>query len=67
MFKNRFTALKAGFGTSAAVIGSAAHAAVPSNVSTALTDGLADASAVAALGLIIVVAIAVFKYMRRGV
>lgn len=42
-------------------------AAVPANVSTALSDGLTDASAVAALGLIIVVAIAVFKYMRRGV
>lgn len=44
-----------------------AFAAVPANVNTALNDGLTDASAVAALGLIIVVAIAVFKYMRRGV
>lgn len=44
-----------------------AQAAVPANVSTALTEGMTDASAVAALGLIIVVAIAVFKYMRRGV
>lgn len=51
---------------SAGSIGSA-MAAVPANVSTALSDGLTDASAVAALGLIIVVAIAVFKYMRRGV
>lgn len=45
----------------------AAFAAVPTNVSTALSDGLTDATAVAALGLIIVVGIAVFKYMRRGV
>lgn len=67
MFKNRYTALKAGVATSAAVIGSAAHAAIPANVQTALDTGLTDASAVAALGLIIVVAIAVFKYMRRGV
>lgn len=44
-----------------------AFAAVPTNVSTALGDGLVDATAVAALGLIIVVGIAVFKYMRRGV
>lgn len=44
-----------------------AHAAIPANVQTALDTGLTDASAVAALGLIIVVAIAVFKYMRRGV
>ena len=51
---------------SAGSIGSA-MAAVPANVSTALSDGLTDASAVSALGLIIVVAIAVFRYMRRGV
>lgn len=44
-----------------------AFAAVPTNVTTALSDGLTDATAVAALGLIIVVGIAVFKYMRRGV
>lgn len=43
------------------------YAAIPANVQTALDTGLTDASAVAALGLIIVVAIAVFKYMRRGV
>lgn len=52
-----------------AFIGSplSAFAAVPTNVTTALSDGLVDATAVAALGLIIVVGIAVFKYMRRGV
>lgn len=44
-----------------------AFAAVPANVSTSMADGLTDASAVAALGLIIVVGVAVFKYMRRGV
>lgn len=44
-----------------------AFAAVPANVSTAMGDGLTDATAVAALGLIIVVGVAVFKYMRRGV
>ena len=44
-----------------------AYAAVPANVTTALTDGLTDATAVASLGLVIVVGIAVFKYMRRGV
>lgn len=44
-----------------------AFAAVPTNVTTAMGDGLTDATAVAALGLIIVVGVAVFKYMRRGV
>jgi len=45
----------------------AAFAAVPANVSTALGDGLADAGTVAGLALIIVISIAVFKYMRRAV
>jgi len=67
MFKNRYTALKAGIASTLAVAGSAAHAAIPANVQTALDTGLVDAGAVAALGLIIVVAIAVFKYMRKGV
>ena len=44
-----------------------AFAAVPTNVTTALSDGLVDATAVAALGVILVVGIAVFMYMRRGV
>ena len=42
-------------------------AAVPTEVSTALADGKADALTVAGLGLVIVIAIAAFKYMRRGV
>lgn len=48
------------------LIGSA-HAAVPTNVSTALTDGATDAAAVAALGLLVVLGVAVIKYMRRGI
>lgn len=51
----------------ATLVAGAAHAAVPANVTTAMGDGLTDATAVAALGLIIVVGVAVFKYMRRGV
>lgn len=44
-----------------------AFAAVPANVSTALGDALADASTVAGLALIIVVAVAAFKYMKSAV
>lgn len=44
-----------------------ALAAVPVAVTTALTDGLADATSVAGLALIIVVGVAVFKYMRRAI
>lgn len=43
-----------------------ASAAVPAAVTTALSDGLADATTVAGAALIIVVAVAVFKYMRRA-
>lgn len=48
------------------LIGSA-QAAVPTNVSTAMTDGATDAAAVAALGLLVVLGVAVIKYMRRGI
>lgn len=43
-----------------------AYAAVPAAVTTALSDGLADATTVAGAALIIVVGVAVFKYMRRA-
>lgn len=51
---------------SAASIGSA-MATVPTEVTTALTDAKADALTVAGLALVVVIAIAAFKYMRRGV
>lgn len=43
-----------------------AQAAVPVAVTTALSDGLTDATTVAGAALIIVVGVAVFKYMRRA-
>ena len=42
-------------------------AAVPTEVTTALADGKADTLAVAGLSLVIIISVAVFKYMRRGV
>lgn len=44
-----------------------AFAAVPADVSTALTDAKADSLTVAGLALVIIIAIAAFKYMRRAV
>lgn len=41
-------------------------AAVPTEVTTAMTDAKTDALAVAALALIIVISIAAFKYMKRA-
>ncbi|ANE57714.1 hypothetical protein AYM39_11110 [Methylomonas sp. DH-1] len=52
-------------GVTAVGVGSAV-AAVPENVTTAMSDGLTDVKTVAAAGLIIVIAIVVFKYMKRG-
>lgn len=44
-----------------------AMAAVPAEVTTALTDAKADGATVAGAVLVVIVGIAVFKYMRRGV
>jgi hypothetical protein len=61
--KKKLAALAA---LSAVSMGSA-MAAVPADVSTALTDAKADALTVAGLALIVIIGIAAFKYMRRGV
>lgn len=42
-------------------------AAVPTEVSTALTDAKADSMTIAGLALVIIIAIAAFKFMRRAV
>lgn len=42
-------------------------AAVPAEVTTALADGKTDTMAVAGLSIVILIGVAVFKYMRRGV
>lgn len=57
--------IASGFALVASTI-TAAQAAVPAAVTTALSDGLADATTVAGAALIIVVGVAVFKYMRRA-
>ncbi|MNL84746.1 Bacteriophage coat protein B [compost metagenome] len=44
-----------------------AMATVPTEVTTALTEGKTDTLAVAGGALVIIIAVAVFKYMRRGV
>lgn len=45
---------------------SSVFAAVPADVTTALTDAKADSITVAGLALIIIVAVTAFKYMRKG-
>ncbi|WAR42980.1 major capsid protein [Methylomonas rapida] len=57
--------IAAGTALVSASIGSA-FAAVPADVSTALEDAKTDASTVAGLFLIAIIAIAAFKLMQRG-
>lgn len=44
-----------------------AFAAVPTEVTTALTDMKTDALAVAALVLVAIIAVAAFKFMRKAI
>jgi len=54
-----------GFAAATAFIGNA-HAAVPTEVTTAMADGKSDALVVAGLAIVIVIAIAAFKYMKKA-
>lgn len=44
-----------------------AMAAVPTDVTTALGDAKTDSLTVAGLALVVIIAIAAFKYMRKAV
>ena len=59
----RFAQAAAG---TALTLAGAAHAAVPTEVTTALTDMKADALVVAGLVLVAIIAVAAFKFMRKG-
>ena len=64
---NRWADAKVGSVTALAVAGAtSAHAAVPADVTTALTDMKADALVVAGLVLVAVIAVVAFKFMRKG-
>lgn len=54
-------------GTALSTLAGSAFAAVPTEVTTALTDGKADVMTVAGAAIIILIGVAVFKYMRKGV
>jgi hypothetical protein len=49
------------------IVPMSAFAAVPAAVTTALGDALTDSLVVAGLALIVIIGIAAFKYMRKGV
>lgn len=53
-------------GSALALAATASQAAVPTSVSTALSDGLTDVGTIGAGGLVIVIAVAVYRYMKRA-
>lgn len=62
--KTRRIVQSAGLG--ALALASQVHAAVPADVTTALTDMKADALTVAGLVLVAIIAVVAFKFMRKG-
>lgn len=62
----RITAALAGFWLGLLGLAQSAHAAVPTDVSTALTDMKADALTVAGLVIVALIAVMAFKFMRKG-
>ena len=58
--------LKALFVAGSALATGSAFAAVPTEVTTALTDAGADAAVIGGAVLVVIVGISAFKYMRRA-
>lgn len=68
--KQHFQLLKRSIGAAAAsglLMAHQAHAALPTEVETEMAAAKTDAVALATLGLLIIIAIAAVKYLRRGV
>lgn len=57
----------AALGATLSIAGGNAFAAVPAEVTASLTEAKADSLVVAGLALVIIIAIAAFKFMRRAV
>lgn len=66
MFKNKINAARSLL-AAGALTASSAFAAVPVEVTTALTDAKTDGVSVAGLVLVAVIAMYAFKLMRRGI
>ena len=58
--------IKALFGAAAALSAGSVFAAVPPEVTTALTEAGTDAAVIGGAVLVVIVGIAAFKYMRRA-
>ncbi|MCQ4285803.1 major capsid protein [Pseudomonas stutzeri] len=58
--------LKALFVAGSALVAGSAFAAVPAEVTTAMTEAGTDAAVIGGAVLVVIVGIAAFKYMRRA-
>jgi len=58
--------LKALFAVGSTVVAGSAFAAVPTEVTTAITAAGTDAAVIGGAVLVVIVGIAAFKYMRRA-
>ncbi len=58
--------LKALFVAGSSLVAGSAFAAVPAEVTTAMTDAGTDAAVIGGAVLVVIVGIAAFKYMRRA-
>lgn len=58
--------LKALFVAGSALVAGSAFAAVPTEVTTAMTEAGTDAAIIGGAVLVVIVGIAAFKYMRRA-
>jgi len=58
--------LKALFAAGSTLVAGSAFAAVPTEVTTAITEAGTDAAVIGGAVLVVIVGIAAFKYMRRA-
>ncbi|MGK2849280.1 MAG: major capsid protein [Minisyncoccota bacterium] len=63
---NKFKMIRYPAGLSLLALGAQAHAAVPTEVTAALTEAKDDALVIGAAVVIVYIAIAGFRYMRAG-
>ena len=66
MLKNKFLRAVGGAVAVTAISAQQAFAAVPAEVTTALSDAKADGVTVAGVVLVVIIAIAAFKFIRKA-
>lgn len=65
--KKQLVTVAAAVSASCLLVAQSAYAALPAEVETQMTAAKTDAVELATMGLLIIIAIAAIKYLRRGV